>query len=242
MVSLTIATIALNPNQEMTDFDYKKYSLENLENWMNDAISCGDATPQEIYDVIVGVVKETYYHHKDQVSRADELLGLLNSGGQSYEDVVKEREYYEQSNMTEQELSQYKVSLSCDKDDPSPECQGAWNDFWKNDHIHSKYWYEYDRNDPNRENLSTSVQLPPNQSYTGWQTMSDDKFNQEFPPRKDKVVKWQLPVQVDGLTGDCYIELPDDLLEVAGLKEGDTVEWIDRNDGSFEMRKVNGAE
>jgi len=37
--------------------DYKKYSLENLENWMHDAISSGDATPQEIYDVIAGVVK-----------------------------------------------------------------------------------------------------------------------------------------------------------------------------------------
>jgi len=44
------------------------------------------------------------------------------------------------------------------------------------------------------------------------------------------------------LTGECYINLPDDLLERAGLKEGDQVEWIDRKDGSFEMRKVNGSE
>jgi len=29
-------------------------------------------------------------------------------------------------------------------------------------------------------------------------------------------------------------------LEAANLKEGDQVEWIDRGDGSFEMRKVNG--
>jgi hypothetical protein len=57
--------------------------------------------------------------------------------------------------------------------------------------------------------------------------------------QKDKVVKWQLPVQIDGLTGDCYINLPDDLLEVAGLKEDDTVEWIDRGGGSFEMKKVD---
>jgi len=232
MVSLTIATIALNLNQEMTDFDYKKYSLENLENWMNDAISSSDATPQEIYDVIVSVVKESYYHHKDQVSRADELLGLLNgNGGWTYEEVIKEKQYYEGVSSACQE----DTILKCDKDDPSPECQGAWNDFWNSDN-------EVEYNLREAEYYNSSVELPPNQSYVGWQTMSDDKFNQEFPPRKDKVVKWQLPVQVDGLTGDCYIELPDDLLEVAGLKEGDTVEWIDRNDGSFEMRKVNDPE
>jgi len=60
--------------------DYKKYSLENLENWMHDAMSAGEATPQEIYDVIVGVVKENYYIYKQQVSQAYELLSLLNSG------------------------------------------------------------------------------------------------------------------------------------------------------------------
>jgi len=43
------------------------------------------------------------------------------------------------------------------------------------------------------------------------------------------------------LTGECYINLPDDLLEAANLKEGDQVEWIDLNNGSFEMRKVNGV-
>jgi hypothetical protein len=59
--------------------------------------------------------------------------------------------------------------------------------------------------------------------------------------KEDKVVKWQLPVEVDGLTGDCYVQFPDDLLEAADLKEGDTVEWIDRKDGSFELRKVNGT-
>jgi hypothetical protein len=62
-----------------------------------------------------------------------------------------------------------------------------------------------------------------------------------YNTKEDKVVKWQLPVDVDGLTGDCFVEFPDDLLERAGLKEGDLVEWVDRNDGSFELRKVNGT-
>ena len=78
-------------------FDYKKYSLEQLDNWMHDAIS-GDATPTEIYDCILKVVRETYYHHKDQTSRAYELLSKLNGDdGWTVEDVMKEKEYYEPS-------------------------------------------------------------------------------------------------------------------------------------------------
>jgi len=53
-------------------------------------------------------------------------------------------------------LIQHKEPVSCDKDDPSPECQGAWDSFWEdvsvNGESHSKYYYEYDRNDPNRLN------------------------------------------------------------------------------------------
>ena len=34
------------------------------------------------------------------------------------------------------------------------------------------------------------------------------------------------------------LTLPDDLLEAANLKEGDTVEWIDQGDGSYVLKKV----
>jgi hypothetical protein len=95
--------------------------------------------------------------------------------------------------------------LSCDKDDPSPECKREWNKFWE-------------------------------EPYPLFVSEDGDLYS-----TKDKVKKWVLPVQVDGLTGECYINLPDDLLERAGLKEGDTVEWNDRKDGSFELRKVNGT-
>ena len=177
--------------------DYKKYSLENLENWLHDAISSGDATPHEIYDVIVKVVRENYEYHKQQADQSNQLLSLLNGHRLldiDLSDILKERDYYEQPSMTEEELSQYKVPFSCDKDDPSPECQKSWNNFWE-----------------------------------------------ESDKKEDKVTRWVLPVQVDGLTGECYINLPDDLLERAGLKEGDMVHWIDRKDGSFEMMKVNGT-
>jgi hypothetical protein len=254
MVSLTIATIVLNLNQEMTDFNYKKYSLENLENWLHDAMSAGDATPQEIYNAIVNVVKDNYYTYKHQTSQAYELLALLNGDGKGhikeYDDCVDK-------------------ILSCDKDDPSPECRGAWNDFWEdsmtswrhsdleynireaeyynkespllidgfsvNGQSHSEYWYDYDRNDPNRKNPFSSVE---SQSYIGWQDVSEEKFSEEFSFINNKVVKWQLPVEVDGLSGECYINLPDDLLEAANLKEGDQVEWIDNKNGSFTIKRV----
>lgn len=81
----------------MIDTDYKKYSLESLKTWVYDAMSSGKATPQEIYDTIKGVVQENYYIYKNQTSQAYELLALLNGNRQSYDDVVKEKEYYEPS-------------------------------------------------------------------------------------------------------------------------------------------------
>jgi hypothetical protein len=84
--------------------DHKKYALGQVENFLYDAMSSG-ATPQEIYDVIKGVVQDNYYTYKKCASEAYELLGLLNGDGQPYEDVIKEREYYESSSQyTEEEL------------------------------------------------------------------------------------------------------------------------------------------
>lgn len=129
----------------MTDIDYKKYSLENLENWMHDAMSTGEASPQEIYDVIKGVVEENYHHHKHHASQAYELLSLLNgNGGWKVEDVMKEKEYYEPSmppwGHSDLEYGiHHKKPVSCDKDDPSPECKGAWNNFWEEKNQTAEY-------------------------------------------------------------------------------------------------------
>ena len=55
--------------------------------------------------------------------------------------------------------------------------------------------------------------------------------------KEDKVVRWQLPVEEDAVNGEYFITFPDDLLEAANLKEGDDVEWIDNDDGTFILKK-----
>ena len=60
--------------------------------------------------------------------------------------------------------------------------------------------------------------------------------------KQDKVIKWQLPIEEvkdsDTDETEYFITFPDDLLEAANLKPGDDVEWVDRGDGSFLLRKT----
>jgi hypothetical protein len=60
--------------------------------------------------------------------------------------------------------------------------------------------------------------------------------------KTDKVIKWILPVEevkdanLDEI--EYFVSFPDDLLEAADLKEGDHVEWISQDDGSYLIKKV----
>jgi hypothetical protein len=172
----------------MTDFNYKKYSLEHLENWMHDAMSAAEATPQEIYDVIKGVVEENYYTYKHQASQAYELLALLNGNGkghiEAYDAVMREKEYYEPSMPP-----------------------------WGHSDMEALRYTDEEMN-----------------------AMCDNAAKQ------DKVVKWRLPIEEvkdsDTDETEYFITFPDDLLEAANLEVNDEVEWVDRNDGSFLLRKT----
>jgi hypothetical protein len=90
--------------------DYKKYALGQVENFLYDAMSSG-ATPQEIYDVIKGVVEDNYYTYKKCASEAYELLALLNGNGvghiQAYDDYLEKGENLQ---YTDEELN-----VMCDK-------------------------------------------------------------------------------------------------------------------------------
>jgi hypothetical protein len=73
----------------------------------------------------------------------------------------------------------------------------------------------------------------------GYEMTADGFWIPSQPSQKeDKVVKWRLPVEMDGPSGEYFVTFPDDLLEAANLNEGDEVEWVDRNDGSFILRKT----
>ena len=181
------------------DFDYKKYSLEQLKNWVHDAMSSAEATPQEIYDLIKGVVEENYYTYKVQTENAYELLALLNGNGKghikAYDDYLEKKE-----------------NLVCDKKDSSPECQKSWNDFWEEN------YYPEERQQYTEEELNA---------------MCDAITS----AKKGKVNKWILPVEPDP-SGEYFVTFPDDLLDAADLKEGDSIEWVDQGDGSFKLIKV----
>ena len=200
------------------DFDYKKYSLENLEKWMSDALLSSEATPQEIYDIIRKVVEEEYHYFKHHTGRCYELLALLNGNGKGH--------------------------LSCDKDDPSEECKNAWTSFWEEYHYpeevkddgmrpwgHSDLEYMIANPTLTEDRISNF----PGEQYT------EEELNAmcDAAEAEDKVVKWVLPVEY--IDDECFISLPDDLLETANLKEGDPIRWIDNGDGSYLLKKVDNV-
>jgi hypothetical protein len=172
--------------------DYKKYSLGQLENFLYDAMST-EATPQEIYDVIKGVVQDNLDVYTKSADQARELLSLLNG--------------------------HRPVDLDfCDKDNPSPECKKSWSDFWKEPSMppwgHSDLEYGLHYTDKEIEEMCDAAEV------------------------KDKVKKWILPLEVSDDLEDYLITFPEDLLEAANLKEGDQIEWIPQDSGSYLLKKV----
>jgi len=195
--------------------DYKKYSLENLEKWIEDAINSSEASPQEIFDVIKNVVSDNYYCYKNHTERCYELLALLNGNGVGH--------------------------LSCDKDDKSPECQKAWNDFWEENYYPEEY-QQYTEEELNVmcDKAASDQEKQKCREYNLREAEYYDKRAQ-LDAKKDKVVKWQLPVEADGASGEYFVFFPDDLMEAANLKEGDTIEWVDQGNGSYFLKKVNNS-
>jgi DNA-binding MltR family transcriptional regulator len=116
-------------------------------------------------------------------------------------------------------LSKHNESLTCDKEDSSPECNLSWNSFWEENY----YPEEYASSQYTDEELNA---------------MCDAAEKQQ----RDKVKRWVLPVQEieNGDTGEqeYFITFPDDLLEAANLKEGDSVEYLDQGDGSYILKKI----
>ena len=55
--------------------------------------------------------------------------------------------------------------------------------------------------------------------------------------------RWIIEVKArDGSEDELYLELPPNALDQMGWHEGDVLEWIDRKDGSFELKKKEEAD
>jgi hypothetical protein len=188
-----------------SDFDYKKYSLEKLQEWVHDALSCGEASPHEIYSAIREAVQEDYQYYKDHSNRALGLLELM-SGHRPVKDTS---------------------ILQCDKDDKSVECQEAWNDFWE------EHYYPEEHANSTTNSVDLQKEVEEIRKAGGYEWTPEVK--------QDKVKKWVLPVEeckdADTDETEYFVSFPDDLLEVANLKEGDLIEWVDQGDGSYLLKK-----
>ena len=49
---------------------------------------------------------------------------------------------------------------------------------------------------------------------------------------------WEVIIEEDPETGDAILPLPQEMLDEVGWKSGDNLNWIDRGDGSWTIRKV----
>ena len=49
---------------------------------------------------------------------------------------------------------------------------------------------------------------------------------------------WTVILEEDPETGDLILPFPSDFLEIQGLKEGDTLEWIESDNGSYIIQKA----
>ena len=169
--------------------DHKDYSLKQVENFLYDAMST-ESSPQEIYDVIKGVVEDNYNVYKNATQKAYELLALLNGNGEGH-------------------ISSYPVSKV-------------------------------------EEKLKTPIQQNPQYTEEEMDAMCSAAEEEELISKGyfkengfwKKPKTWIVEVSMDGLTGDAFLPIPDEVMDLVEWNLYDTLEWIDNKDGSWIIRKV----
>ena len=146
-----------------SDFNYKKYSLEHLDNWLHDAINCEDLTPQDIYDTIVKCVDENIEYHKKYLTKNIDVLSLLKGqrpvdlGDKPYDgwDYTVTGEKFSQYTEEEMDAMCERAATENDKD-KCREYNLREAEYYRQramlDAKHSKHYYDFDRNDPDRAN------------------------------------------------------------------------------------------
>lgn len=259
--------------------DYKKFSLQKLEDWVQDSINCEDITVQEIYDVVKNAINSNIEYHQSYLDKNKKFRDLID--GINPESFLKDKEHYEgwdsestkcdwsdfwEENYYPEESHNYteeELDAMCDKaksDEEKDQCreynlreaeyynkraeldakvqaESSYNDGWTREHYEAIV-EEFSRNDPTRLKYEGGWVY---ESPDGGKTVTKRKpgSTEKIVVQKEEKKSWTLPVEESTTDGvkDYYVTFPDDLLKAADLKEGDTVEWIDRKDGSFELRK-----
>ena len=194
--------------------DLEKMPLNYHRVWstLNDLemVTTKVSSAREILDCAVDRLQEHQYDKAETLLyAADEFLQYyLEEFDRKFKDAWAET-------VTKVHQEEYSVSSTCDKDDTSQECKGAWNSFWE-----ENYYPKEVKDDC----------MPP------WGHSDMEALSQQ---KEDKVVKWVLPIErkIEDDVDDYFITFPDDLLEAANLKPGDEVYWVDQGDGSFLIRK-----
>ncbi len=195
--------------------DYKKYSLEQLENWLHDAITAGEASAQEIYETIKKVVEEEHTIYKNHASKCYDLLSFLNGNGNHL-------------NFTDFTNHSSSSSYAGDTIVFGNPTQDSVNNFWE-EHYYPEEVKDYGMSYWGHSDLEYGLANS---------TLTEDRIS-NFPGEQSKVKKWVLPVEVDGPSGEYYVTFPEDMLDQLGWEEGDTLEYNDNKDGSFTIKKEN---
>jgi hypothetical protein len=56
------------------------------------------------------------------------------------------------------------------------------------------------------------------------------------------MTQWTVTIEEDPETGDLILPLPQEMLDLQGWVEGDTLDWIDNKDGTWCIQKVKCVE
>ncbi len=108
-----------------SDFSYKKYSLEQLDNWVNDALNCEDLTPQDIYDTVIRCVDESVEYHKKHLTKSIELLSLLKGHRPVNFEVTEEdwEDFWNEQTEISQHYSEEDLNAMCDAAEEKEKCR-----------------------------------------------------------------------------------------------------------------------
>jgi len=166
-----------------SDFSYKKYSLQHLEEWIHDAINCEDLTPQDIYDTIVKCVDENIEYHKKYLTKNIEVLSLLKGQRPVDLDVTDKdwEDFWQEQDQISQNYTEEDLNAMCDAAEEKEKCReynlreaeyynkraelDAKADGYSVRGVgHSKYYYDTGRNKSYDQMLAE-----------GWE-MTDDGF------------------------------------------------------------------